>query len=595
MQNQSFEDGCLEVIVAEKVRRSQTMGSQLISTPAEIYQEMKENGGRAWTGRRQVFLLPCECCHCEQQFRSHKDQKSKLPYMYSDEISRAETVELSRRFCTDTFRDLQLVHSMLLSHGDRIYTRWVNKSNTKRKNHLKDLRNAMHEGQNAWLDTNNKCCDWMCRQKHRITFLLPYMTIETFSKHPSRLLRLIYQRVSHIPAEWVPFDNHQLAAGWSAGAFEERFNSGCIILHGKSYGKWSPFDARAVHTGESYGAPRALLILEAQSTLARFLCDFVTSIVADIDKFGGHRVSPQPTMDSKPSFPARPPQLEEPPGMKFGMTYYNEPFSSPPTFNRRTIDQLIEIVSGKQAETQDSLWLLQTDPYYFHNSASYSKEYNLGTINGAVMTQDARACALEGRVFCYPITKVQEWNCLAEELHYVRQQYEAHKDKIKAGQPLPESFDRALGSLLFVIQRLLKAKAKQLKEIAITSPAWKEMWQIDEYLNQDDTLLKLKDGTKIDLKEIYKTDHILYCILALGEEPGSAGSIDIALILKSLDLYLANCGKVEAAKLNSITYSRITDMAAMYRILAAVQLHKPAQSLRYSSSTEVLKTRNSAF
>ena len=591
----SFKFEYLEANWRWEVRRSKTMESPSFSTPAEIYQEMQANGGNIWTGRSRVFLLPCDCHHCEQQYHSHKDQQSELPYMYSGGISRDETIDLSRQYCTDIFEDLQRLRSMLVLHGDRIYTRWVNKSNAKRRKYLKDLRNELHEGENAWLDTYNHCDGEMGRQKHRNTFLLPYMTIETFSKHPSRLLRLVYNRVSHVPEKWVPFDNRQLLAGWSAGAFEEKFNAGCISLHGSSYGKWSPFDAKTVHNGESYGAPRALLILEAQSTLIRFLCDFVTSILKDLDQISPDRLSPQPTRDSKPPCPPRPPQLEEPPGMKFGMTYYNEPFSFPPIFNRRTIDQLIEIVSEKQAETQDSLWLLQTDPGYFHDFASYSKEYNLGTINGAEMNQDARARALTGRVICYPIAQVQEWNCLAEELHHVRQEYEAHKDMIKAGQPLPEAYDRALGSLLFVIQSRLKAKANHLKELAFTSPAWKGMWQIHECLNKDDTLLKRKDGRIIDFREIYKTDHILYCLLALGEKPGSAKYIDIALILKSLDLHLANCGKLEAAKLNSMTYSRITDMAAMYRIQAAVQMHRPAQSPLYTSSTEASKTRNSAF
>lgn len=37
-----------------------------------------------------------------------------------------------------------------------------------------------------------------------------------------------------------------------------------------------------VHRGDCYGAPRALLILEAQASLANFLRDFATATIANI-------------------------------------------------------------------------------------------------------------------------------------------------------------------------------------------------------------------------------------------------------------------------------------------------------------------------
>lgn len=74
----------------------------------------------------------------------------------------------------------------------------------------------------------------------------------------------------------------------------------------------------------------------------------------------------------------------------------------------------------------------------------------------------------------------------------------------------------------------------------------------------------------------------------------SCRSSDIAIILNSLDIYLSECGKTEAGKIDFITYNRITDMAAMYRILAALRMHRPSMSLRYTYVEEVMKTRDSA-
>ena len=55
------------------------------------------------------------------------------------------------------------------------------------------------------------------------------------------MLRLLYYRACHYPEKWVTLDNHQIIAGWSKGVLEKKFNSGCISLHGKSYGQWKPF------------------------------------------------------------------------------------------------------------------------------------------------------------------------------------------------------------------------------------------------------------------------------------------------------------------------------------------------------------------
>lgn len=48
--------------------------------------------------------------------------------------------------------------------------------------------------------------------------------------------------------------------------------------HGK-YGTWKPFNADEIHSGVAYAAPRALLILEAQSHLLGFLPTFCVNIL----------------------------------------------------------------------------------------------------------------------------------------------------------------------------------------------------------------------------------------------------------------------------------------------------------------------------
>ena len=63
---------------------------------------------------------------------------------------------------------------------------------------------------------------------------------------------------------------------------------------------------------------------------------------------------------------------------------------------------------------------------------------------------------------------------------------------------------------------------------------------------------------------------------------------DTALALKALDLFMADCDKREAKKINSITYSRITDMAAMYRIFCALPMHRPQFSFSYATNAATI-------
>ena len=67
----------------------------------------------------------------------------------------------------------------------------------------------------------------------------------------------------------------------------------------------------------------------------------------------------------------------------------------------------------------------------------------------------------------------------------------------------------------------------------------------------------------------------------------------IPAAVKSLDLYLAECGQVEASKIDSVTYGCITDIAAMHRILSALLIHRPALCMYYASTSEIRKTRDS--
>ena len=76
-----------------------------------------------------------------------------------------------------------------------------------------------------------------------------------------------------------------------------------------------------VHGGLSYGAPRALLILEAQAKLANFLYDFVKSMIASPDSSIPQAITERSSSNTPYFIGVK--HNEGLPKGQFGITYYN--------------------------------------------------------------------------------------------------------------------------------------------------------------------------------------------------------------------------------------------------------------------------------
>ena len=200
-----------------------------------------------------------------------------------------------------------------------------------------------------------------------------------------------------------------------------------------------------------------------------------------------------------------------------------EPFSPPPLFNEDTIDQLKEIVTEKVAESQDNLWLLQTDPAYFYDITLYWNQHNTSRISGARPEKAAVHQFLWGRVLFYAISQVREWYFIEEQLHQVQQQFKLNKAAIKPGQKLPEQYDRAVGALVLVLFNIMQHKSTHIHELRFTSPAWISKWEAvagprcSVNKMKIDSPIRPKNGTRYNSRECYKSDHVLFCLAALGQ------------------------------------------------------------------------------
>ena len=170
-------------------------------------------------------------------------------------------------------------------------------------------------------------------------------------------------------------------------------------------------------------------------------------------------------------------------------------------------------------EARDNMWLLQTDPDYFCELATYWSEYNIYTIPGAKATKEVKLHFLGGRLAKYSMTQVEEWELLEDELRYVLQIFDVGREAIRPGGHLPEAYDQALGRLELLVTELLIHKSEHLKELYAVSPAWKHMYRVEENLGGGKLALSFTADWKPD-DPVYNR---LMALGAIGERPLSTG------------------------------------------------------------------------
>ncbi len=67
-----------------------------------------------------------------------------------------------------------------------------------------------------------------------------------------------------------------------------------------------------------------------------------------------------------------------------------------------------------------------------------------------------------------------------------------------------------------------------MRELTFVCPAWKSLWKVHPKVagNEDAMIVRRKDGSSVDYHKFYESDHIFFCLAALGERPESIRYVD---------------------------------------------------------------------
>jgi hypothetical protein len=520
-----------------------------------------------------LFDPPCDCVECQLSYYSRELQRLDM-FCYvgylSDDQARLKLVDFVHQITSDR----AYLNRLIEAHGDMILRRWRNRSPSKRRALLFQIDSSLPKESYARVRLEYApTAIFQHRQKYRRVNLVPYLDAETLSMDPVLLIALLHYRTQFSPAQWSPFDHHQLTVAWGAGLLDAHFNKHCVVMFGDEYGKLVPWNKDAAHRVDIIGFPRGALILEAQAYLMGLLRQLVETISA-----GPESVQGSGAMSWK--------QCAASGFKQSGDLYWSNftfgPFSAPPAFD---IDHLYVQAKARRDATADHLALLQTEPSYMRRyakvvGAMHLIEQNHKNDVGYQMVSNEITGDLAMHWF---------WLGVCEEFEHARSVYHQYSGHVNPGQPLPKEIDDMLGALEVLLVNAVHQRSMQLQVIISQRPGFSRWYRHDPY----DPITKTSGyvlNCSGESSDIFREDPLWWCLMQLQGDPEDQTRFPYAMLFKYLDEHLASATKSERSRLDEILYDKISDYATIIELLAAVRMHIPKCRIR--NIHEIKKTED---
>lgn len=351
---------------------------------------------------------------------------------------------------------------------------------------------------------------------------------------------------------------------------------GCLIMHGERYGKWQEWDTIAVHRGAAFGVPRGLLILEAQDTLLTFLCTFVAAIL----ELEMKDILPQPDLDKGFEDCSKWVQNRKDQSKSDGKEAWlsvdqaqlARPFSKPPTFD---IDAIIAVADSQLDALRDELRLLQTDPTHFRRGAlMVNQGWIVAQPSGKMLTPEIGYQKTAMHMTYNRFARARQWHWVLEECRHVKHVHTRLQNFIHIGY-LPAEYAKALSALEYILLHVLKDGARRdLEEYVVTANAFSKYWDRPEgFEDSNKVTSSLKED--INLATLYDNDRLFWALNVMITKPDKQDSWDIPTVLQLLENRLNHSSRLDRARISSILYDCVSEVAAIHQILAGLHLPRP--------------------
>ena len=392
--------------------------------------------------------------------------------------------------------------------------------------------------------------------------LLPYLNVETLKGDPSKLLCLLHQRSSNSLEAWVAFDAAQMKVGVENSDLSNHYNENCVIMYGECYGLLIPYHTSACHSWSAIGFPRAILILQAQQVLFKFLRSFVdvmlgTDAIVSGDKEWRARAGPGFVVED---------------GMESRFSFSNQAFSAPPMFDPITT---LKRVKAQLPTAEDHLYFLQTEPAYLRNLVRQFR-------SGEQYTKMPEAKVwgmIVADLMLYPIQNVKRLQDLVSECEHVVTVHAAHKAAIRLGQPLTLPYARAVGLLEFFSIEMYQHERIHLNAMIRDSPGFRGNYKSTAFpgVKVGITLRYVsheRDHIGVN-RAFYQKEPLLFAFLNLTEDPATLKALYVPWLMNFIDEHLAQANSKERSRVDQRLHDHIARMSVYADIFATLRLQRP--------------------
>ncbi|KAK3629148.1 hypothetical protein LTR22_022017 [Elasticomyces elasticus] len=510
--------------------------------------------GKATATKAQAKKFPCdqECHVCSSQYRSPELQitdRGRYEREYSDEKAR----EVIEEHVDGITKSLSAVRQGLLEHGDVFAQRWNKKSTSGRATIIQqiapdmlfaDCLEAGFAFEEEYGAKTAKHGRHMQSTARRMFWLLSYLTVDTLSKDPTKILSLLHVRTSELLEHLLAFDLERATAAFDGCLVKTNYNAMCVSMFDSEAGHIGDmirFDASQVHRGDTVGFPRAELAFEAAHTLSKFLDKIVSKVLTNEcgPSQGRLKLDALLAKSAQASLGAR-------------QRYYERPFAK---LYKGDLVRLHDLLACGMKAARDEVWLMQTVPMYLREKfAQIEAQLHYRRLSPASHAE----CILQS--LFDTIDHVHLAACMDEDFAECMPALEAGSLDVKRGQPLTNEYDQALGHLYSAIEGYYSVYRNALPKLLALSPAFRSYFR----WNVEPCSRRMVPQLSTSLKTIWQKDRLCWHLLQLCTSEPQNG-LDRGLHLHFVDNLLQTCGqdgRVSQTLYDHISYMMVFDDAA---------------------------------
>ena len=373
--------------------------------------------------------------------------------------------------------DSAYIKSMLQLHGDAISRRWIRWKVKKRGETLCDLAPACFgagfqssveyfnglprpagtsiqdwtcEGTANVGDSGISMPEWMSeRFKHGCSRMTPWIYIQEFAENPMRLMSLLHCRSEYTSRDWAAFDTREtldILGRPPLSFMAPIFNAKCVKMYGDDYGRLVGLDPSLMHTGATFGFPRAHLTFRVQSTILSGLRKIVDAIAHGVDDCGDGEWSKLVSAGFQSSASE----------LRWGV-YFSQAYVPPSNFDPVV---LLDMARTQLNNVKDRVEFLQTDPEYM---CQYALKMVKDIYWEKSVSRSSKWAHVSGTIITIWTISLLQWQAVVDISEKLVETCRAHHAATCPGQTLPRAVATVFQEWILLVEDVMHVQIYYLK------------------------------------------------------------------------------------------------------------------------------------